>query len=147
MRRFSAGFGNFASPQDPFLSGKVAMVLQGVWLHNFITKYSPNMSWGAAPFPSVDPKRLPMVTIAECDVLVVPRGAKHAKEGFDFIAFVQRQENMERLCLSQRKFSPRSVVSDAFVREHPNPYIKMFMESAKSEDARYVPKTPLWGGV
>ena len=39
------------SPQNPFLSGKVAMELQGVWMFNFIEKYAPGMQWGAAPFP------------------------------------------------------------------------------------------------
>jgi ABC-type glycerol-3-phosphate transport system substrate-binding protein len=33
---FQSGFGNFASPQNAFLAGRVAMVMQGVWMYNFI---------------------------------------------------------------------------------------------------------------
>ena len=55
---FREGFGNFASPQNPFFTGRVAMVLQGVWIYNFIKNYAPaDFEWGVAPFPSVDPER------------------------------------------------------------------------------------------
>ncbi|QDU33412.1 maltose ABC transporter periplasmic protein [Poriferisphaera corsica] len=144
VQQFAAGFGNFASPQDAFLSGKVAMVIQGVWMHNFIEKYAPSMEWAAAPFPSVNPKKTPFVTIAECDTLVVPKGAKHPEEAFDFIAFVQKQENMELLCMGQKKFSPLKKVSDDFVSSHPNPYIQTFIDGAWSKDAKTVPKSPIW---
>jgi multiple sugar transport system substrate-binding protein len=144
LQEFGASFGNFASPQDPYLSGKVAMVLQGVWLHNFISKYSPELEWGAAAFPSISAKTLPNVTIAECDILVIPMGAKHPEEAFEFIKFVNTQKNMEQLALGQRKFSPLAKVSPDFVKKHPNPYIKVFMDLAKSPNARYVPRMPIW---
>jgi ABC-type glycerol-3-phosphate transport system substrate-binding protein len=51
LQTFQSGFGNFSSPQNAFLSEQVAMELQGVWMHNFIDKYAPNLEWGAAPFP------------------------------------------------------------------------------------------------
>ncbi|MEI9949439.1 MAG: extracellular solute-binding protein [Pseudomonadota bacterium] len=51
IKRFRSGFGNASSPQSAFLSGKVAMVLQGVWIHNYIEKYAPGLQWAAAPFP------------------------------------------------------------------------------------------------
>ncbi|QQE11477.1 ABC transporter substrate-binding protein [Planctomycetota bacterium] len=144
VQQFAAGFGNFASPQDAFLSGKVSMVIQGVWMHNFIEKYAPGMEWGAAPFPAADPEKTPFVTIAECDALVVPKGAKHPKEAFDFIAFVQQRENMELLCLGQKKFSPLREMSDGFVKNHPNPYIQTFIDGAWSKDAKTVPQSAIW---
>ncbi len=145
LRRFGATFGNFASPSDPFLAGQVAMELQGVWMYNFISKYNPQLEWGAAPFPAKDPKRFPMVTFAECDALVIPKGALHPKEAFEFIRYVNTQGPMEKLCLGQRKFSPFVKVSDDFIRNHPNPYIKMFIELAKSPNARFVPRLSAWG--
>lgn len=144
IQEFGSSFGNFASPQDPFLSGKVAMVLQGVWMHNYISKYAPAMKWGAAAFPSIDPKKLPMVCIAESDVLVIPSGAKHVNEAFEFIKYVQSNKAMEKLTLAQRKFPPLAKISDNFIKQHPNPYIKVFIELAKSPNARHVPKIPIW---
>ena len=41
MFELRGGFGNFASPDNPFFNGKVAMIMQGVWMNNFIKKYAP----------------------------------------------------------------------------------------------------------
>lgn len=144
LDRFGASFGNFASPQDPFLSGQVAMVQQGVWMHNYIDQFAPNMRWGAAAFPgSVEHADGPIALI-ESDVLVIPRGAKHPVEAFRFIRYVNSQAAMEKLTLAQRKFSPLSKVSDDFTARHPNPAIKVFMDLAASPNAFWVPQTPIW---
>ena len=144
LRGFGASFGNFSSPQNPFLSGRVAMVLQGVWMHNFIDKYAPQLEWGAAAFPAEDPVAYPNVTIAECDVLVIPKGARHPAEAFEFIRYVNSQEPMEKLALGQRKFSPLAVTSDAFLAAHPNPAIRTFIELARSPNVHIVPRMSLW---
>lgn len=144
LQAFGSQFGNFASPQNAFLSGKVAMALQGVWMYNFIDKFAPRLDWAAAPFPSWDPENLPMVTIAECDVLVIPKGAKRPREAFTFMRFVNTQPAMEKLCLGQRKFSPLREMSDGFVARHPNPYIQVFIDLAKSPNVRTVPRLTVW---
>ena len=143
-RSFGASFGNFQSPQNPFLAGQIAMTLQGVWMYNFIDKYAPQMEWGAAPFPTKDPQRYPLVTILEGDVLAIPKGARHVKEAFEFIRYVNTQKPMEKLCLGQRKFSALANVSPEFIKNHPNPYIETFIELAKSPDAQYEPRLAVW---
>jgi multiple sugar transport system substrate-binding protein len=144
LQKLGSSFGNFSSPQNSFLSGKVAMVLQGVWMYNFIDKYAPTIEWGAAPFPSADTVRWPEVTIVECDVLVVPRGARHVAEAFAFIRYVNQPAVLEKLCLGQRKFSPLREVSAEFLRSHPNPHIRVFMNLAASPQARAVPPMTVW---
>jgi multiple sugar transport system substrate-binding protein len=141
---FGASFGNVASPQDPFLGGQVAMVLQGVWMYNFIDQFAPGLRWGAAAFPSALPEGSAPVTIIESDVLVIPRGAQHPDEAFEFIRYVNSQGPMEKLCLGQRKFSPLAKVSDTFVRSHPNPSIQVFMDLANSPNAVAVPRMSVW---
>ncbi|MEQ8821361.1 MAG: ABC transporter substrate-binding protein [Sumerlaeia bacterium] len=143
LQRFQAVGGQFASAQNLFISGQVAMVLQGVWMANFINKYNPELEWAVAPFPAVSADMAP-VTVCECDVLVIPKGAKHREEAWDFIKFVQRQKNMEALCLGQRKFSPLAEVSESFYEEHPNPYIRVFRQLAESSNASYTPKTSIY---
>jgi ABC-type glycerol-3-phosphate transport system substrate-binding protein len=76
LENLASGFGNFASPQDPFMSGKLAMVFQGVWLANYIHQYAPDMDFGAAPFP-VLPEGDPPVVYVDTDMIVVPRGTRH----------------------------------------------------------------------
>lgn len=144
LQQFGESFGEFSTPQNAFLDGRVAMVLQGVWMYNFIDKFAPNLEWGAAPFPAADPEALPGMTIIECDVLAIPKGADHPDEAFEFIRYVNTQAAMEKLCLRQRKFSSLAEVSDDFVSSHPNPYIRVFMELAGSPNARTTPQMSIW---
>jgi len=130
----------FSSPTNGFISGKEAMQQQGVWMYNFITRFNPKLEWAAAPFPHpADRPDLAEMTFADADNMVIPVGAKHPKEAFDFIAFVQRQENMELLCLGQRKQSPLVKVSQHFLNTHPNPYIRLFSDMPKLASVRIPP--------
>ena len=143
LQNFRSGFGTFSSPQNPFLSGMVAMELQGVWMHNFVEKYKPDLDYGVAPFPSAIPG-LDNVSMVETNILVIPTNARHPREAFEFMAFVQQQENLEQLCLEHRKFTPLRTVSQAFWDTHPNPYIKLFYELAVSLNVMYYPMLPVW---
>jgi len=141
MERLRDGsLGAVASPQNPFFNGRVAMVLQGPWFYDYMKKYAPeDIEWGVAAFPSVDPERLPDVTAAMCDVMVIPAGARHPREAFAFMAFVNRRAEIEKLCLGQGKFSPLRVVSPGFYKRHPNPDIQIFARLAASPNARIMP--------
>ncbi len=144
LRRFGSSFGNFSSPQNPFLAEKIAMVLQGVWMYNFIDKYAPTIEWGAAAMPAAGDGTGAPVTIAETDVLAIPRGARHPREGFAFIRYVNTQPVLEKLNLAQRKFSPLAVQADAFRKAHPNPTIDVFRNLAFSPAVRIAPRLVIW---
>lgn len=145
LQVFASGFGNFSSPQNPFLSEIVAMELQGVWMHNFIANYAPHLEWGAAPFPHPsDRPDLKASAPVECDVLMIPHGADHPAEAFEFIAFVASQTGSELLAAGHRIFTPLIDVSEAFLRRHPNPYIEVFIDLARSRNAFTEPQLPLW---
>ncbi len=131
---FRSGFGNFDSPQNAFLDEKLAMVLQGVWMANFINMHAPHLEWDAAPFPTTDPK-LYGISLCQADVLVIPRGARHPREAFEFIRYVNTQEGMELLCRGQWKHTPLMKTSPGFVKNHPNPRIKVFIDMAKGPHA------------
>jgi ABC-type glycerol-3-phosphate transport system substrate-binding protein len=161
--QFASKHTGFASTQNPMFTGRVAMTLQGPWMATFMQRYRPdlceviapralepllpralrehNYDWGVAPFPcEVDgAETLPAnQRPAYCggDVLAIPRGARHKREAFEFIAYVNRQDVIERLCAVQAKLTPLSRVSDDFVRNHPNPYIRVFDEIAASPRAK-----------
>jgi len=141
---FRSGFGSFDSPQNAFLSGTVAMVQQGTFLANFIRKQKPSMAgkWAAAPFPSENPT-LKDVTYCNCDVMVIPRGAEHKSEAFEFIAYVNRQAVMEELAKSHCKISPLAQVSEDFLNNHTNPYIRVFDSLAASPNAHATEPVPI----
>lgn len=137
MFELRGGFGNFASPDNPFFNGKVAMIMQGVWMNNFIKKYAPTgFEYGAAAFPEEEEHPGAPLTIAETDILVIPAGARHPKEAMQFIAFVAQQKNTEKLCLGQHKISPLRQVSDEFMNHHSHPYLKVFQSLANSSRAQ-----------
>jgi len=46
---------------------------------------------------------------------------------------------MEKLCFAQRKFSPLAQCSPDFLANHPNPYIRVFLDLAKSPNATLGP--------
>jgi ABC-type glycerol-3-phosphate transport system substrate-binding protein len=163
---FRAGFGNFDSPQNPFLSDTVVMVQQGPWMANYIRNLKPSMSgvkpgetleqeierpleerlkqydWIAVPFPADDPSRT-NVGFAPFDALTIPRGAKHPREAFEFIAYIQRQDVHEKLNMLHCKNSALAKVSDRFLNHHPNPYIKVFEALASSPHTRGQPLIPI----
>jgi multiple sugar transport system substrate-binding protein len=145
LQTFRSGFASSTGAQNAFLSGKIAMELQGVWMHNFIQRYSPKLHWAAAPFPHpADRPDLAGPSYADNDVLVIPRGAKHPDAAFEFINFAESQRGMELLCMGQRKHSPLRKVSNWFWKTHPNPYIKLFADLAYSPNAIAQPKVGIW---
>jgi len=133
MYRLRGGFGNFASPENPFFTGKVAMVMHGVWLNNFIRNYAPpDFEYGAAAFPADEENPSDPVSVAEADILVIPAGSRHPREAMEFIRYVQSQAAMEKLCLLMKKFTPLREVSPGFLENHPHPYLGVFLELARS---------------
>jgi len=143
LANLSSGFGDFATPQDPFMSGHLAMLFQGVWLANYIHQYAPGLEFGAAPFPVLHEGDPPVVYV-DTDMLIIPRGSRHPKEAFEFIAFVSRQGETEKLNLGQQKNSPLREVSDAFFARHGHPQIRMFQELASSPRGIGQPKMSVW---
>ena len=143
LQDLSSGFGNLSSPQDPFLSGQLAMVFQGVWLASYLLQYAPKMEFGAAPFPVFRPGD-PPVTYVDSDMLVIPRGSPHPREAFEFMRYLSRQAATEKLNLGQQKNSPLREVSPAFLSGHKHPHIRLFQALASSPRAVGQPKMSLW---
>ena len=103
-------------------------------------KYS---QWGAAPFPSAVPG-VDNVTYAGMDTLVIPNGSRHKAEAFEFLAFVNRQDEIERLTMSHCNLSPLAQESDHYRRDHPNAYADVWDTLAASPNAHPLPAIPNW---
>ena len=84
------------------------------------------------------------MTLAQCDVVAIPRGASHPKEAFEFICYLQRQEVAEKLARAQQKFTALRSVSPGFIEHHPNPAIGLFLALSRSPAARSVPRLSIW---
>lgn len=125
VARFGAGWGgSYDSPLNAFIRGEVAMILQGPWLANVINRVNPSLDYAVAPFPVAD--GLPSIAdagpvgLVEADTICIPRGSKHPEAAMEFIAFTQRQENVEYLSTKHFKSTVLDRSSDEFVSKHPN---------------------------
>ena len=143
LNMFKGSFGSFGA-MNPFVAEKVAIVYDGSWFYNYFEMFNPSIEWGAAPFPNKEYVPGRSTTVVGYDVLVIPKGAKHPREAFEFMKYVNTQGPMEKLCTGHKKFSSLSNVSDGFIENHPHPQIKVFMDMAYNPGARTIPKIPIW---
>jgi ABC-type glycerol-3-phosphate transport system substrate-binding protein len=146
IKKFEDSYGFYNTAQNAFLSGKVAMVLQGPWLANMIKQFVPDMDYSVVPMPvaaSVRDDASP-IALVDTDVLCIPRGCKHPREAMEFIAFTQRPEITERLATAHCKVCPLKTCSAGFVSSHPNRGLSVHNALADSPRAFVVPKTRAW---
>jgi multiple sugar transport system substrate-binding protein len=172
MLEFRSGLGGHSSAQNPFLAGKVAMMMERPSMANLIETLKPSMNrwnatpgaaaggrhaptraerqatceWGAAPFPSAVPG-LDKVCFAGFDALVIPRGAKHPAAAFEFVAYVNRPDVAGRLASLHCTNLCLAEPGERFLRDHPNPYIDTFEDLAASPNAHGLPPIAIWPEV
>ena len=109
---FQSGFQG--AEQDPFFTGKIAMVINGSWNLDGIARYAPDLDFGVAP-PPVPAARLkgegrfagkkPFITWAGGSSLAIPVGAKHPNEAWRFIKWMTSEESTIIAGHAQRKFN------------------------------------------
>jgi ABC-type glycerol-3-phosphate transport system substrate-binding protein len=153
ISRFTSTLGNLASPDDPFMSGRVAMLFDGVWRSHFIHLFAPGMDYGVSGWPEAQPG-IDDFTVADSDMLVIPAGSKHPREAWAFLKYVsspnlsaQRLEDLrgvELVCYLQEKGSPLAQWSPFFETHHPNRDIEIFRRLGESPHAVQVPKIGIW---
>lgn len=90
LANFVKSAGAYLSPQDPFQSGKLAMVYDGSWVIAYIEQNNPNLlkNIGVAPMPG--PKQYAAgggTTYIDTNPQVIPTGAKHPQDAWNFIAW------------------------------------------------------------
>ncbi len=154
LKVFASGFGSFGSPQYPFFAGRTAIVLQGVWFNNYMRQYAPNLDYGVAPWPAVHEDEHAPFSMIEGDMLVIPRGAKHARAAWEFLKFANSSNpaarsraelsGIEITCFLQEKNSPLAHWSPYFSQHHPHPFIEVFRELGRSPRAYHVPFMGVW---
>jgi ABC-type glycerol-3-phosphate transport system substrate-binding protein len=144
---FASGYGrNMHTAQDPFISGRMGMIVQGPWLANFIRQYRPDLDYAAAPVPVAESVYDPEHPsgLLEADILMIPRGCPHPEEAFRFLCFMQRQDVQEELALAHGKPSPFVSTTPGFVESHPNRSVRVFDAIARSPKVQILPRTTAW---
>ena len=150
LRRFQGAPTDNPAPYRNFFTGRLAMTIQGPWLPMFMDQELGKgvFKYGACPFPVAEGlENEPPFGPIEADILVLPTGARHPEASLEFIAFTQRQENIETLCSGHAKPSPLRTSSDAFRRDHPNDAVDVHEALLQSPNAYTTPWMSSWQEV
>lgn len=138
-----------ANEMDPFLTGKIAMKIDGNWTLNNIARFAPDLDFAVAPAP-VPAERLaqtlggkpgrfhgqdPFVTWAGGFSFAIPKGAAHPEEAWEFIKWMNSPESW----LVDAK------VQKAYNRSKDRPYVPNLSANMRVNDAllaQYAPASP-----
>ena len=89
VAKFTAGWGQYMSAQDPFYTGKVAMVIDGEWQPVSIPNTAANLQWGVANIPvPADQPNLAGTTQLTASTLFIPANAAHKQAAFEFMKYL-----------------------------------------------------------
>ena len=93
--------GGFGGMVDPFITGKVAMVVNGNWALADIVRYKPGMNFGVVPPPAPEGKN--PTTWSGGFSLVIPRGVDHLEETWMLAKWLCSLEG--RLCEAENQMA------------------------------------------
>ena len=160
VQSFASGFGANTGQFNPFFHGDVGMLVSGEWNPYWAWQYSPNCHFGVAPlpYPSSHPDRAGSVWLGD-NVFCLPRGAKHTKEAWEFLAWMQSPD-AQRLFAStlhnvpniRAELHDKALTDDPpFTPQHPGdrdpnawrPMYGQFLALADSPTATYFPSMPV----
>jgi multiple sugar transport system substrate-binding protein len=96
---FTSGLGQYMSAQDPFYTGKEAMVVDGEWQAVNIPKVAPNLNWGVVDIPAATPE-LAGTTQVTTSTLFIPSNSKHKAEAAKFLAYIVGDKPMTDFTLA-----------------------------------------------
>ena len=151
MQTFASGFGQFNSPQNAFINGKVSIIVQGPFFAKFIQLNNPTFEghYGVSfvPLPQALNQPEGSVALGDLDCWVIPLGARHKTEALEFLRFLTRQDVMEDLCTAHAKPSPLMKVSPGYFKRNPNPYIDVFEKATVAQTVHILPPSPIWERV
>ncbi len=88
---------------DPFLVGKVAMVINGNWNLEAIERHKPDMRFGVVPAPAReghDP-----ITWSGGFAWAIPEGAAHSEEAWEFVKFMNSIEAGRIDCAAEHAYA------------------------------------------
>lgn len=141
IKRFQSGFGEYASPQNPFYTGKVAMVLDGEWQARFIQLYAEDLQWSAdfVPNPASMPE-LAGTAFLSASMFFIPTNSGYPEEAFTFMEYLLSPEPMRDFTIALANLPTRtSLLEDPAYAEIPG--MSYWLESLTSENLMFNPST------
>ena len=107
IRRFQAGWGDLASPYNPFYRGQLAMQEGGQWEVAFTRQYAPDLQWGVTTFPAPEGGRSNVAPV-QGSFWVVPERARHRDLAIDFLLWLTAPDQAARFAAALANIPPRA---------------------------------------
>jgi multiple sugar transport system substrate-binding protein len=143
--RLSSSFGGYASPDNGFYSGKIAMMVEGEWQPgpNFIQSYKPELFYGVAPFPppAANPEYA-NTSLVSGSVALIPSGVEDKEAAFELLAWMMSPE-----ILADQMVANFNLPTSAKAAEDPrfleNEKFQVFVELLNDPNAKSPVVTPI----
>jgi len=144
VQKFTSGFGEYASPQNPFYTGKVAMVIDGEWQPRFIQQNAPSLDWGVAPLPYPEARTdLAGTTQLTASTLFIPRNSQHKQQAWTFLKYLTGKKAMLDFTYALGNLPARmSLLDDPKYGDIPQ--FKAWLDALKTPNVKVQASTP-WG--
>jgi multiple sugar transport system substrate-binding protein len=133
-----------ASPQNPFYTGKVAMVPDGEWQARFIQQYAPDLKWSASymPVPEAKPE-LEQTAALSASMFFIPANCSDPEAAWTFMEHLVSEGPMRDFTIALANLPTRSsLLEDAAYAEIPG--LNYWLDSLTSENLKFMPATS-WG--
>ncbi len=142
IKKFESGYGEYASAQSPFYTGKVAMTLDGEWQPVFIKQYAPNLDWGVVAIPYPDNQsNLAGATQLTSSMFFIPKNAPHKQEAWEFLKYLTAPEAMTQFSHALGNLPARtSLLGDPAYNDLPQ--FSVWLDSLKSPNLRIFASLP-----
>lgn len=140
VKRFSSGLGKEFSADNAFYTGKIAMMIDGEWRPAFIKDEKPDLNYGTAPVPNIDPGKYGAGRLSGT-VLGIPKGSKHVEAAWMLAKWLATDPKpLTALALGINNVpTTKEVLGSPEVRK--DPHFATFVDIAANAHSQAVPGT------
>lgn len=132
IAKFAAGYGQYLSAQDPFYTGKIAMILDGEWQPTVIKSVAPHLDYGVADIPAASPS-LENATQAYNSMFFIPANAQHKPQAVEFLKYMTSSVGMKKWTTESGDAPARkSLLSNPVYQK--TPYYEVWLQGLKSKN-------------
>ncbi|MBB6634826.1 ABC transporter substrate-binding protein [Cohnella thailandensis] len=139
--KFKSGMGKRGTPQDPLLTGQLAMYIG--WEYNFMPERGEDGPIGVAAFPyPADRPELKGSGMVSPRAVFIPQKAKHADEAWEFMQYLMTTDAQVKYSLEAHVIPTiTAALSDERLMVEENKTMWEFYERAKSENLNGFPNS------
>jgi multiple sugar transport system substrate-binding protein len=142
IKKFESGYGEYASAQNPFYTGKVAMTLDGEWQPVFVKQYAPTLDWGVAAIPYPDGQQnLAGATQLTSSMFFIPKNAPHKQQAWTFLKYLVAPAGMTQFTRALGNLPARSSILGSPLY-NDLPQFSVWLNSLKSPNLRIFASLP-----